>query len=163
MAAVGAVLDEVWREHHHFVARLDDRAEETHHGAGGSDRHHDMLRLQVGLLLARKVLRHSLAHGWDSGVGAVAEAKRLSRGHGDRLKRVAHRAGRRHVWVAEREVAHRVFAELAFELQPLLEHPADPGARRHRIADLVRHRLHRYSSVASEKVNSGNISLTAFS
>ena len=93
-------------------------------------------------LLPVDVVRHRRAHRRDAGVRAVAETERLDRLGGDPLQRLLRRCGRRHVRIAEREVADGLRAVLRLELKPLLEHLADPGRSRHGLLYLIGYQLH---------------------
>ena len=147
MSAVARVLHEVRRRAHDLVARLDHRAEERDERPRRADRHDHLVgrALHGGVgkaLLPVDVVRHRRAHRRDAGVRAVAEAERLDRLGGDFLQRLLRRRGRRHVRIAEREVADGLRAVLRLELKPLLEHLADPGRSRHGFLYLIGYQLH---------------------
>ena len=131
VAAVAGIFHEIRRRAHHLVARLDHSAEERHECASRTDRHHNMARTALGggavkPLLAVYVVRHGLAHRRNAAIWAVAKAERLDGVGGDLLQGGLCCRRRRHVWIAERKVAHGIRAIFRLEFKPLFEHLANP-------------------------------------
>ena len=150
---VGAVLDEVRRGTDHLVPGLQHRAEERDEPAGGAARQEDVARLDRDLLLGGDPARDRRAGGREAGVRAVAEPHRLHHLLGELAQDRGRGGRRRHVGVAEAEVEHVIGADALLQLDPRLEHAADPGGVLHLLANLGGHHVHRGSIGCRDRIH----------
>ena len=142
MSAVVAVLDEVGTRHDDLVARIERRAEEADERRRRAHGDDDVLARERQALLLREMRGNRLAAGGNARVGAVAESERLDGLVGDPVQNRARGLGRRHVGIAEREVAYRVLPVEFLEFDPLLEHLSNEAGLPRGGVEIVRYCLH---------------------